>query len=479
MTSEIVEAFQRIRVDQPDRVLVYLPASDSVWTAADLWNAAAAVSQALTRARVNPRGLIVAALGNRPVYLATFLACRMRRQSFCPLDPGTTPTEISAIAKQLGAAAVLTFDAAHPALPSIAAPDDGGGDSRHGDAAVLKMTSGSTRAPRVTLTLESALTIDSRGLMAGMAIGADDTQIAAIPLSHAYGLGNLVGPLFIQGTPVVLRDAFVPQRLPDDARRFAARAFPGVPFMFDHFVKNPPPAGWPPLLTILVSAGATLETSVADAFRRTFGVKVHPFYGTSETGGITYDATDEPAADGLVGTPLPGVRVEIVPENGAPAGSGRVLVYAASVITGYADGVDADSFTCGGFLTGDLGTIDSRGRLNLSGRVSSFVNVAGRKVQPDEVERVLRDYDGIVDVRVLGIADERRGEQLVACVVARGARPSLMTLRQFCGARLAAHKIPRAFVFLDAIPLTGRGKTDLVRLRNAVAAALNTQTGVL
>jgi long-chain acyl-CoA synthetase len=206
---------------------------------------------------------------------------------------------------------------------------------------------------------------------------------------------------------------------------------------------------------------------------------VHPFYGTSETGGITYDATEEPAADGLVGTPLPGVRVELVPEEGAPAGGGRVLVRAPSVIAGYADGVDGDSFTYGGFLTGDLGTIDSIGRLTLSGRVSSFVNVAGRKVQPDEVERVLRAYDGIVDVRVLGMADERRGEQLVACVVATGARPSLITLRQFCGARLAAHKIPRAFVFVDAIPLTERGKTDRVRLRDLVTAAMSTRTSVL
>ena len=479
MTSEIVESFQRIRIDRPARALVYLPGSDSLWTAGDLWDATEAVSQSLTRARVNPRGLIVAVLGNRPVYLATFLACRIHGQPFCPLDASTTPAETAAIARQLGAAALLTFDADHPALPAITLPDHDPGDSRHGGAAVLKMTSGSTGAPRATLTPEAALTTDSRALMLGMGIGPDDTQIAAIPLSHAYGLGNLVVPLFIQGTPIVLRDAFVPHRLTEDARRCSAHAFPGVPFMFDHFVSHPPPDGWPRSLAKLLSAGAVLETSVAEAFRRMSGVKVHSFYGTSETGGITYDDTEEPAADGLVGTPLPGVSLELVPEDGAPAGGGRVLVRGPSVIAGYADGVDQDSFTRGGFLTGDLGTIDSRRRLTLAGRVSSFVNVAGRKVQPDEVERVLREYDGIVDVRVLGVADERRGEQLVACVVAAGTKPTLLALRRFCGGRLAAHKIPRAFVFLDTIPLTERGKTDRVRLRDAVAAALSTQTNVL
>jgi long-chain acyl-CoA synthetase len=222
-----------------------------------------------------------------------------------------------------------------------------------------------------------------------------------------------------------------------------------------------------------------LESEAAERFRARFGIKIHPFYGTSETGGIAFDASDAPAADGVVGTTLPGVTVAFVPHDGAPEGTGRVLVRGPAVIQSYADNVDAESFVDGGFLTGDLGSLDAIGRLVLAGRVSSFVNVAGRKVQPDEVERVLRAYDGITDVRVLGVADQRRGEQLVACVVVSGTRPSVMALRQFCGGRLASHKIPRAFVFVDAIPLTERGKTDRVRLRQTVVAALAAQADML
>jgi acyl-CoA synthetase (AMP-forming)/AMP-acid ligase II len=80
---------------------------------------------------------------------------------------------------------------------------------------------------------------------------------------------------------------------------------------------------------------------------------------------------------------------------------------------------------------------------------------------------------------VLGVADERRGEQLVACLVVSGTRPSVISLRQFCGARLASHKIPRAFVFLDQIPLTERGKTDRTRLHALVSASLKTLDGML
>ena len=80
-----------------------------------------------------------------------------------------------------------------------------------------------------------------------------------------------------------------------------------------------------------------------------------------------------------------------------------------------------DVFTDGGFLTGDYGTWDERGRLSLGGRVSSFVNVAGHKVRPDEVEDVLRAMPGVADVRVIGADDSRRGEQIVACIVAEHA----------------------------------------------------------
>jgi acyl-CoA synthetase (AMP-forming)/AMP-acid ligase II len=156
-----------------------------------------------------------------------------------------------------------------------------------------------------------------------------------------------------------------------------------------------------------------------------------------------------------------------------------VLVRGPAVIEAYADDVDCDSFVSGGFLTGDLGTLNPSGQLRLSGRISSFVNVAGRKVQPDEVERVLRRHDGIADVRVLGAADARRGEQLVACIVTGGRTPSVIELRQFCAARLAAYKIPRSFVFLDEIPLTERGKTDRNRLRAVVATALIAETDML
>jgi len=340
-------------------------------------------------------------------------------------------------------------------------------------AAVLKQTSGSTGAVRATVTPESTLVSDGRRLVAAMDIRPDDVQIAAIPLAHSYGLGNLVMPLLLNGTAISLRGAFVPQRIPEDARSVGARHLPGAPFMFNHWIDHPPLDGWPPTLTRLISAGAPLESGTAEQFRRAFGVKVRPFYGTSETGGIAFDDSADATDPGFVGHPLPGVAIRLLPEAGMPA-LGRVHVRSSAVSSGYTDRRN-ELFADGGFLTGDLATLGAGGGLTLHGRVSSFINIAGRKVQPDEVAGALRDFPGVIDAGVIGVADPRRGERLAACLAIAGPRPSTIALRSHCGARLAAYKIPRVFVFTDRLPRTPRGKIDTTALRHLVQQQMSAE----
>jgi acyl-CoA synthetase (AMP-forming)/AMP-acid ligase II len=336
--------------------------------------------------------------------------------------------------------------------------------------AVLKLTSGSTGAPKATLTSESQLIADGGQIIAAMDIRPSDVQIAAVPVSHSYGLGNLMLPLLLQGTAFVLRETFVPQTLPADARRYSARVFPGVPFMFEYFLANPPANGWPPSLGRLISAGAPLAATTIRAFHTRYQVKIHSFYGASETGGIAYDADDDVDDTATVGRPLPGVTVTLRHDH---SGGERVHVTSAAIANGYSDD-GGDAFVDGGFLTGDYGSWDAWGRLILVGRASAFVNVAGRKVQPDEVELVLRAMPGIADSRVIAADDERRGQQIVACVVVeRGSDVSARAVRRFCAARLAPHKIPRAIIFVDEIPLTARGKTDRAALDGLVRARLH------
>src|SRR5439155_16838397 len=118
-----------------------------------------------------------------------------------------------------------------------------------------KLTSGSTDLPKATMATERALLDDSRSIMSGMSIGPRDVNLALIPLSHAYAIGNVVVPLIIQGTAVALRPSFSPAQFFDDARVSGATVFPGVPFMFDRLRGPIAETGIPASLRLLITAG--------------------------------------------------------------------------------------------------------------------------------------------------------------------------------------------------------------------------------
>jgi long-chain acyl-CoA synthetase len=487
--SGIAERFARILRDDPDRALIHLPLPRTTIRARELWDSAAEQSARLEAVGVGANQLVIYAAGNRPQLLGLWLACRRLGIALMPVDSGATASELDSLVRTFGATALITTEAAPPPqtghhvpfVPGLALVHAGRSIplTEYRGAAVLKLTSGSTGVPKATFTTEEQLLHDAAHITEAMDIRRDDCQIAAIPLTHAYGIGNLVLPLLLNGTAMVLRDAFVPQQFVADAATYGARVFPGAPFMFDHFSAHLPPGAWPPALELLISAGARLEAQTRRAFHGSFGLKIHSFYGATETGGIAYDDSAEIGDEATVGRPMPGVTVTLLPEEGAPDGGGRVQVTSEAVSSGYAGGERfEDAGSARSYLTGDLARFDARGHLTLTGRVSSFINVAGRKVQPEEVEQVLRSMPGIADARVVGMDDPVRGQQIVACiVVSAGGEASTLDVRQFCAKRLAPYKIPRVVVPLDRIPLTERGKTDRPRLEAAVAERLRGSSG--
>ncbi len=400
-----------------------------------------------------------------------------------PADVSTTRPQLLAMAEQFGAAAIVFRDTPCADDPRLAldrtASLDGGLQltptrdierQRYAGIAVLKLTSGSTGTPKAALATEAQLIADSVQIAAAMKIRPSDVQLATIPVSHAYGLGNLIVMLLLQGTPIVLRESFVPPQLQADARRFGATVFQGVPFMFQYFLSTAVGDGWPPSLMRLMSAGAPLPPATVRAFYDRFRLKIHSFYGSSEAGGICLDEGDEIDDSGTVGRPIAGVTVTLRDDHDI---KGRVHVTSGAVASGYTRGGD-DAFVDGGFLTGDYGMWDDAGRLMLTGRVSSFVNVAGQKVRPGEVEDVLKAMPGIVDASVVGAEDPRRGEQIVACVVVEHQGSlSALAVRRHCAARLAPHKVPRAIVFVDEMPVTARGKIDRAALAGIIRARLS------
>ena len=442
---------------------------DEVWTFEDLLARYESTRAALESIGAHRGSVLVSMVGNRPIFVALLAACLDAGVSLVPLGE-STDAEALAITKRCGAA-LLVSDRELPVTASrsvdldrdlrvvrLAAPDQ---EITHARPYIMKLTSGSTDLPKAALSTEANLLHDTQNIMEAMSITGDDVTLSALPLSHAYAISNVVMPLIQFGATVALRPSFSPSHFLRDVDASGATVFPGVPFMFEHLRQVLPSAPLPRSMRLLVSAGAPLEAGTVEWFHHHIGQKIHSFYGTSEAGGISFDESDDIRTPVDVGYPLPRVTVEIR-GDGSDRG-GRVFVKSDAVSAGYSRAQsddDVSAFREGGFLAGDLGHFNAAGRLVLTGRVSPLINVAGRKVDPNEVERALRSFADVVEARVMGTSHQTRGEQLVAFVVRRSDQVTPMSLRQHCARTLSPYKIPRRFIFLEQLPLTPRGKLD-------------------
>lgn len=513
-SSLFADSFMAVLRDRADRRLVIAPSEARTLTAQDIDSQAHDLAAALGPCRLAAGHLVIASVGNTSVMPAVVLACLRQGMPLMPVDQGTPPAELRGLAVRWGAAALLVPEELDLRIP---AGEGGGGmrkgekggqggqggkgkkdegndpgdtgdtggkaqrvsvghglaawvaiprpaPGRHAPAALLKLTSGSTGEPRATCTEERHLLADVRHIVEAMDIGPHVRQLAVIPLSHSYGFSNLLLPLLWQGTPLLVRPRFVPTLVAADIRDAGLETFAGVPFMFEHLARHPAVSRFDSL-RLAVSAGASLAFDTVTAFHRATGLKVRSFYGSSETGGICFDDSAVLDARVPVGRAMGATRVELVADEDAPAGSGRVRVSGPSVIDRYACDEGRDFH--GTFLTGDYAQVDATGSHVLTGRVPSFINVAGRKVHPQEVEAALRALPGVSAAVAIGVDDAVRGQALGACLVSE-APWDARTVREALATRLAAHKLPRVVVVTRALPLTDRGKID----RAAIAGML-------
>jgi len=462
----IGERFREVSRDRRAAAAVRDLADGRVVTFGDLARDVDALQQTFAQIGVGRGMCVVSLVGNRPVFFSLVVACMEFGTSLLPLGEATDAEAVSLI-ERAGAALVVSARTL-PIRDGTAAATCAGvrivrrraAAPGYGERVVLKLTSGSTDLPKAAIAEELHLINDGRHIIEAMGIRPDDVNLACIPLSHSYGLGNLVMPLLWQGTPVAMRPDFTPAHLANDVMVGGATVFAGVPFMFEQLRTLPQLDRLPASLRLLITAGARIDPRTVGWFRERLDRKIHSFYGSSETGGICYDDSDDVADPLHVGRAMPETDVTIVADDEGQRG--RVFVTGNAVCGGYANRGPADQspFRDGGFLTGDLGYLDEHGRLLLTGRASELVNVAGRKVDPAEVERTLLGLPGVSDARVLGMACDRRGQQVVAFVVRTDPGLTPIAIRQRCAATLSTYKIPRRFVFLDQLPVDARGKTD-------------------
>lgn len=341
---------------------------------------------------------------------------------------------------------------------------------------LVRTTSGTTGRPRGVALSTPQLLADARNILASLRLGPSGTRsLGAVPLSHAYGFSTLLTPLLCFRIPLTLLESPLPEHFRTALRGSESHFFPGVPLLFDLLLSSGLSSRLLERLNPVISAGAPLTPRTALQFKEKTGIPLRNFYGSSECGAIACDASQGGEfVTGCVGTPLRGVRVSIeeLParyDHRAGAGSGRLLVEGRSVALGYVGPGTRTVRFRGRFRTADLGRKDARGRFFLLGRLDRMINVGGRKVFPEEVERVLGSFPGVRESVVLAVPDSRRGEAVGAAVACgNGLREA--DLLDYCRAKLPRHGLPRRWIILPALPRTARGKVDLERLRSLFSA---------
>ncbi len=406
----------------PDRIA--LATSDEQLTYAELAARARAAAGGLMARGVTSRNRVALALPAGSELVAAVHACFLIGAVAVPVDTRLGAAERAA--RAAGAATVLE-------MPIEGAPIKVGEPLRLEAIATVMHTSGTTTAPRpVALSFGNWLA-SALGSAAALGLDLQERWLCPMPLAHVGGLSIPLRSA-IYGTTAVLQGRFdteaVLDALSDAGQRITLVSL--VPTMLarllDAGLRRPPTLRW------VLLGGAPVPAGLLDRAREA-GVPVAPTYGMTE-------ACSQIATHGW---PLPGVEVRA-------GDGGELLVRGATV----AEGALAPD---GWLHTGDLGTIDDRGRLTLTGRKADTIITGGENVAPAEVEAALLAHPAVAEAGVFGRADNEWGEAVVAKVVlidGRAAEPD--ELRAFCATRLAPFKVPKAIELAEGLPRTESGK---------------------
>jgi long-chain acyl-CoA synthetase len=332
---------------------------------------------------------------------------------------------------------------------------------------VYQYSSGSTGRPKLVPRTHGQCTAEAE-LYAAIGLSAEDTIFSAIPLFHTYGMGASLFGGAVSGATVVLLEDPHPfllrrHRALELIEAERATVFPGVPFNFRLMAEAPAGADLSSL-RLCFSAGTALPRASFEAFGERFGVLVRQLYGSTETGIISANMSEDPVATfESVGVPLGDARVAIVDDDGEPLPEGElgeVTVKSPAATSGYAemDEPNRQAFRDGWYFTGDLGRVDDAGMLYLAGRKKLLIEVGGYKVDPIEVQDVVEAHPAIQEAIVVGVPGKAEGEELVKAVAVSDEGCDERELIAFCRERLANFKVPQMVEFRDEIPKNPLGK---------------------
>ncbi len=376
-----------------------------------------------------PHEEIIFPQGNSAEFVVAVLRGWKFRRIVCPLEAGQTPLSFFALPKNY----------VH-----------------------FKMTSATTGQPRVVAFTAEQLAADAENIVATMGLRMDCPNLGVISLAHSYGFSNLILPLLLQGIPLILLEAPFPQTVLSAAEKFPAITLAAVPALWRAWheakaiSKN---------IRLAISAGAPLHLDLEKDIFEKSNLKIHNFYGATECGGIAFDRTQKPRTDAdYVGAPMRNVQLT-KGENDCLEVRGRNV--------GETYWPEADENLANGcYRSSDLVEIKDD-QVFLRGRLGDQINLAGRKISPETIERILLTHPEVRECLVFGIPNAERTETMVGCVAGKSPiKPE--QLKQFLLSKIPAWQVPREWWFVESLQANSRGKISRADWRKKYLEARKT-----
>jgi long-chain acyl-CoA synthetase len=338
------------------------------------------------------------------------------------------------------------------------------------DIAVLMFTSGTAGSPKAAQLTHGNLrsNLDQMQTVSTSALVPDDVVLCVLPTSHIFGLNAVLHVALHAGARTLLIQRFDPVTSLTSIAQHGVTIVAGVPPMFEAWARLPiEDAAAESFATVrmALSGASKLDRSVSAAFLERFAVEIGEGYGLTEASpAVTTAAFPHPRV-GTIGSPLPGLAVRVVDDDGTDVvvgDTGEIWVKGPNVFTGYWNDVEATRrvLTADGWLkTGDIGVIDAAGALTLVDRSKDLIIVSGFNVFPAEVEEALMKHDGVAEAAVIGVAHPHTGESVKAYVVpVPGRLLDEDEVIEFCSRELARYKCPTKVLVVSDLPRGASGK---------------------
>ncbi|HEV2035944.1 MAG TPA: long-chain fatty acid--CoA ligase [Candidatus Dormibacteraeota bacterium] len=336
------------------------------------------------------------------------------------------------------------------------------------DTATILYTSGTTGKPKGAELTHSNLFMNCHFNSLVFNSTPADVTLCVLPMFHSFGQSSVMNVAIHVGSTLTLVPRFDTDKVLEVIQRDKVTVFPGVPTMFFALLHHPSADKYDTSsLRICVSGGASLPGEVMQAFEKKFGPTILEGYGLSETSPTaTFNISAERRKFLSIGIPMFGVELKIFDESDKelPAGKdhvGEIVIRGHNVMKGYwkKPEATAEAFKGGWFHTGDLGYVDEQGYYFIVDRKKEMIIRGGFNVYPREVEEVIYAHPAVAEAAVIGVPDERLGEEVKAVVSLKpGAKATEADIIEFVKERLAAYKYPRTVQFVDTLPKGATGK---------------------